>query len=129
LHREKLTGKLKPEREVMSETVIENIIRQISQLPTDQQRELRRLLEEQAQTMPALDKRVPPRLVPDSEREMKWLREHSREYANQWVALDGDRLIAHGATAHEVYAAAAADGAHLPMVTFIEDPDAVSILF
>jgi hypothetical protein len=114
----------------MSETVIENILRQISQLPPDERDKLRQILNQQKQ--PArllLDKQVPLRAVPDSAREMKWLREHAREYANQWVALDGDRLVAHGTNASEVYAAAEADGAGLPMVTFVEDPDIVSILF
>ncbi len=114
----------------MSETVIENILKQISRLPLDQQRELRRILTQQTRTTKStFDKRVPPRPAPDSAREMKWLRQHAREYANQWVAFDGDRLIAHGTNAREVYAAAEADGADLPMVTFVEDPDTVSILF
>ena len=114
----------------MAETTIETILKQISQLSIDQQRKLRQLLEQQdpPRGFP-LDKRVPPKPVPDSKREMKWLREHAREYANQWVALDGDRLIAHGADANKVYAAAEADGAQLPMVTFVEDPDTISILF
>lgn len=114
----------------MSETSIETILKQISQLPLDQQRKLRQLIEQQE--LPAkspLDKRVPPTLVRDSKDEMKWLHEHAREYANEWVALDGDRLIAHGTNASEVYAAAEADGAPLPMVTFVEDPDTIAILF
>jgi hypothetical protein len=114
----------------MSETIIETILKQISQLPPDQQRKLRQLLEQQEPPAKSpLDKRVPPNLVPDSEREMTWLRQRAREYANQWVALDGDRLIAHGTEAREVYAAAEADGAPLPMVTFVEDPDTIAILF
>ena len=32
----------------------------------------------------------------DRSREMAWIAEHQEEYAGQWVALDGDRLIAHG---------------------------------
>ena len=113
----------------MSEN-IENILKQISQLPPDERRKLRQILEEQRRhaKLP-LDQPVPPRPVPDSAREMKWLREHAREYANQWVALDGGRLIAHGTDAREVYAAAEADSAQLPMVTFVEDPDNVVILF
>ncbi len=114
----------------MSETTVENILKQISQLSPDQRHKLRQLLEQQEQpTKSPLDKRVLPKLAPDSTREMKWLLQHAREYANQWVALDGDRLIAHGTNDREVYAAAEADGAHLPMVTFVEDPDIVSILF
>lgn len=116
--------------EVMSETTIERLLKEISQLAPDQQRELRKTLDQQEQaTRSTLDKRVPPRPAPDSQREMTWLRTHAREYANQWVALDGERLIAHGVDAREVYEAAEADGAPLPMVTFVEDPDTVSILF
>ena len=33
----------------------------------------------------------------------KWLDEHSAEYMNQWVCLEGDRLISHGADALEVH--------------------------
>lgn len=113
----------------MSEKM-ENILKQISQLPPDEQRKLRQILDQQEQpTKSPLDKRVSPKPAPDSTREMKWLRQYACEYANQWVALDGDRLIAHGTNAREVYAAAEADSVHLPMVTFVEDPDTVSILF
>jgi hypothetical protein len=112
----------------MADITVENILTQIAQLPPEERRKLRQLLEQQEQrTKPPLDKRVPPRPAPDSTREMKWLREHRREYIGQWVALDGDRLIAHGANAKEVFAAADADGAYLPLITFIEDPDKIYI--
>jgi Family of unknown function (DUF5678) len=55
---------------------------------------------------------------------MRWMNEHSHEYGGQWVALDGDRLIAHGKNADEVVAAADADGAYLPLVTYIPPADA-----
>jgi len=32
----------------------------------------------------------------DRSRQMAWIAAHQEEYAGQWVALDGDRLIAHG---------------------------------
>jgi len=32
----------------------------------------------------------------DRSREMAWIAAHQEEYAGQWVALDGDRLVAHG---------------------------------
>jgi hypothetical protein len=63
--------------------------------------------------------------MPDSTRELKWVAEHAREYAGQWVALDGDRLIAHSPNHDEVFAAAEADGVYLPLITFVEDPDKV----
>ena len=64
--------------------------------------------------------------MPDGACERKWLAAHKREYANQWVALDGDRLIAASPNHDEVWAAAEADGAYLPLITFIEDPDHIT---
>lgn len=69
------------------------------------------------------EKKIKPIPRPDRSHEMKWLHDHAREYIGQWVALDGDRLIAHGYDAKAVYAAARADGAYLPMVDSVEDPD------
>jgi len=48
-------------------------------------------------------KRVPQ---PDRSREMRWIKEHREEYAGQWVALDGAKLLSHGTDAHQVFAAA-----------------------
>ena len=42
------------------------------------------------------------------EREMRWLAEHEAEYAGQWLALDGDRLLSQGTDPHQVRAAARA---------------------
>lgn len=72
------------------------------------------------------DRRVePPRRVEviDCSRELQWLREHRNEYAGQWVALDGDRLIASGPDARPVYEAARASGVDLPLVTEVEAAD------
>jgi hypothetical protein len=65
-------------------------------------------------------RRVPPI---DLSRELQWLKEHRHEYLEQWVALDGDRLIAHGPQAREVYAAARAAGIKSPFVEFISVKD------
>src|SRR5262245_14094425 len=66
---------------------------------------------------------------PDPTPAMEWLRRHSKEYSGQWIALDGDRLIAHGPDAMAVYAAAEADGAYLPMIDYIEPADALPFVF
>jgi Family of unknown function (DUF5678) len=66
---------------------------------------------------------------PDPAPAMEWLRLHSKEYGGEWVALDGGRLIAHGPDAMEVYAAAEADGAYLPMIKYIEPADALPFVF
>src|SRR5262245_66037924 len=69
--------------------------------PTDQQK----LLEDLPDQEPP-DRRVPPIPMPDYKDAIQWLADHAREYAGQWVALDGARLIAHGADHHQVFTAA-----------------------
>jgi hypothetical protein len=59
----------------------------------------------------------------DCSLELRWLAEHSREYAGQWVALDGDRLLAHGESAREVYEAVHASEVRLPLVVLVEAAD------
>jgi hypothetical protein len=111
----------------MSQITVENILSQIIQLPPSEQIRLRQLMDRiEQESKPAkapLDKRVPAKPVPDSTREMRWIARHFRQYVGQWVALDGDRLIAHSENAEEVFAAAKEDGAHMPLFHFVEDPD------
>jgi hypothetical protein len=55
----------------------------------------------------------------------KWLDEHSAEYMNQWVCLDGDKLIAHSSDGREVYRKAKEAGIKVPFVHHItEEPEA-----
>ncbi len=111
----------------MSQVTVENILTQITQLPRSERARLRLLLEQDLQngkpTKTPLDKRVAPIPTPDSQAAMKWLAEHAKEYIGQWVALDGERLIAHGEDSQTIFAAAKSDGAYLPLIEFIEDPD------
>lgn len=59
----------------------------------------------------------------DCAQELRWLAEHGLEYAGQWVALDRDRLLAHGADARAVYEAAHNAGISLPLVVLVEPAD------
>lgn len=70
-------------------------------------------------------KYVAPLPVPDPIPSQRWITAHAHEYGGQWVALDGDRLIAHGTNAAEVFAAADADGAYLPLLTYLVPADAL----
>lgn len=47
---------------------------------------------------------------PDPEPSLRWIRERREEFAGQYVALDGDRLIAHSVNPDEVIAAVRAAG-------------------
>jgi hypothetical protein len=111
----------------MSQITAETLLHQITSLPISEKVKLRALLDDQLKNSNVETngvKLVEPIPVPDPEPSMRWMNEHSREYGGQWVAFDGDRLIAHGASADEVFAAADADGAYLPLVTYIPPADA-----
>jgi hypothetical protein len=54
--------------------------------------------------------------------EQKWLKEHRKEYAGQWVALEGSNLISHSANAKEVFDAARLS-AHQPLIVQVESLD------
>ena len=55
--------------------------------------------------------------------ELRWLAEHKDQYLGRWVALDGDRLVASGASAREVYLAARRAGVRVPFVEQVQAPD------
>jgi Family of unknown function (DUF5678) len=51
--------------------------------------------------------------------ESNWVERHRDKYLGQWVALEGDRLIAHGTNAREVYLAARQAGIASPYIVHI----------
>ena len=59
----------------------------------------------------------------DCSGELRWLDEHRHEYVGEWVALQGDRLLAHGISARVVYDEARALGVDVPSLLRIEPPD------
>ncbi len=50
---------------------------------------------------------------------MKWLAENRQNFLGQWVCLDGDRLVAHGADAVKIYKEAREKGIEVPFVEHI----------
>jgi hypothetical protein len=73
-------------------------------------------------------RRQPGEDWPDTEclQEHQWLKAHGAEYAGQWVALDGHRLIAHSNDPRTVFAAvreARQAGVKSPFITRIDSPD------
>ncbi|MEW6730689.1 MAG: DUF2281 domain-containing protein [Acidobacteriota bacterium] len=59
----------------------------------------------------------------DRKREMEWLNENRKNFVGEWVALDGDRLLSHGANAKEVYEMARQAGVEIPFMAHIEPLD------
>jgi antitoxin (DNA-binding transcriptional repressor) of toxin-antitoxin stability system len=52
----------------------------------------------------------------------QWINAHASDYHGQWLALDGDRLLAHSANLAEVAAAARALGVQFPLLHLVEPP-------
>jgi Family of unknown function (DUF5678) len=50
---------------------------------------------------------------------LAWLKAHREEYAGQYVALDGDRLLGAGATIQEAHEQARRHGVERPFLTHI----------
>lgn len=64
----------------------------------------------------------PTRLVPlrSFDEERKWISQNNEQYRGQFVALAGDRLLAHGVDEGEVIDQARLAGFQTPFVTYIE---------
>lgn len=110
----------------MSEITVETLLDQIETLPgAEKKRLISTLLERlNGEKRPKPDFHyLKPIPLPDPEPNYRWMEQHAHEYGGQWVALDGDRLIGHGTDAAAVFAAADADGAYLPLVTYIPPVD------
>lgn len=108
-------------------SLFDEVLAQVDQLPLLEQQKLYTVLTSKLSRarLRTTDERAPLLIEnPDFSREMKWLGEHRADYGGRWVALSGERLIAHGASATEVYAAADAAGVETPLVTRVDDPNA-----
>ena len=57
------------------------------------------------------------------QRALQWLEENKAQYLGQWVALDGDRLLAAGTDGKQVYAEAVAAGVAVPLLQQINAED------
>lgn len=72
-----------------------------------------------SRTVSETDRRHPSGIACERGLEQQWLREHEAEFAGDWVALDGARLLGHGKSAREVLNAARSVGVKCPLVVHI----------
>jgi len=110
----------------MSAVTIETILTQVNQLPAAERAKLIVALadksEPQVNIPPA--KRVKPRFASkERTREYAWLKTHRREYTGQWIALEGDQLIAHSPNVKEVLAKVTTLAIDRPLVLLVEDAE------
>ncbi|MBA3441467.1 MAG: hypothetical protein H0T92_16535 [Pyrinomonadaceae bacterium] len=99
---------------------IEQLIEEVLSLPPAEQQRLREALDREAhlaQSRQAQDRQL---LRAD---EQRWLAEHKEEYVGQWVAVEGENLIAHGTNARAVYRAARDAGIRVPFLVRVKPAD------
>jgi hypothetical protein len=100
---------------------LEQIIEEARKLPIEDRQRLRAALE-------ILDtNRDQQRSYGCHQQERAWMDRNRDEYLGQWVALKGDRLVAHGTDARQVYLAARQAGIDEPYVERVEKRDEASM--
>ncbi len=109
----------------MPMSTLEQVKNTILTLPHEDRKQLQQWLDEQAHkdaNQAAQKESLEARLMLYKQTE-KWLRENREKYMGLWVALEGDRLIAHGPDALRVHAEAKAAGIAIPFVEHIVEDD------
>ena len=91
---------------------LEQVLEEARKLPADEQRRLREALEDLATNGKEPSLR-------SHEEERAWVDAHREEFLDQWVALDGGDLIAHGTDARTVYDEARARGTTAPYLVHV----------
>src|SRR5688572_1882537 len=102
---------------------VDQIIKSIERLPATERERIRQWLEEKGAKNG--EGHGSQAHVNRSAKSLRWLDQNRQEYFGQWVALDGDRLIASGLTAKEVYSKAKAESVETPFVELVKDPEPV----
>lgn len=117
---------------------LEQIIEEARKLPVEEQRRLRVALEtldSNGQAPPANQEPSPqePQILQvnngDDEirhRRLVWLKSHREEYGGQYVALDGDQLLAVGPNYRIAKEKALAAGKLNAFVTYLSKPDEIA---
>ncbi|MFN0124218.1 MAG: DUF5678 domain-containing protein [Blastocatellia bacterium] len=113
----------------------ETIRQLIRQLPNEERSRVRSILEQElhADNGSSVAAMPVPVMAPDEfaarcDLERVWMEQNRDVYAGRWVALDGSRLVASGASAREVYATLKAAGVSGTLVTRVEHPDDLAII-
>lgn len=107
----------------MESASFEQALEVVKALPAVDKRRLQQWLTEDEHTQFNASANGEVKLAYPREREMGWLARHEAEYAGQWLALDGDRLVSCGADPHQVFAEAQAQGIADPFMAFAESDE------
>lgn len=97
---------------------LEQIIGEVRALSPDEKSKLRQVLDSELEQQPPLQSSQASYRT--YERENAWLDAHRDEYLGQWVAVEGDSLVAHGTNPRQVYLAARDSGIEVPFLVRVE---------
>lgn len=103
-------------------SIEEAILESVRRLPPARQEQVLHFAAELQQRSARDDVRTVPSR--DRSREMEWIKRHRAQYADQWVVVEGDELIACDPDGHNAFAAAKAAGVAVPFLIHMvpEDP-------
>jgi hypothetical protein len=109
---------------------LEQIIDEARSLSPAEQLKLRQILDLELQQAKSHD-RFPPTHAENGddetrERRLEWLKSHRVEYGGQYVALDGDQLLAVGPNYRIAREKALAAGRPNALVTYLSKPDEIA---
>lgn len=108
---------------------LEQIIDEARSLSPEEKRKLRQILDLELEQVKAQDRAQPAHSENGDDetrqRRLDWLKSHREEYGGQYVALDGDRLIAVGPNYPVAREKAVADGKPNAFVTYLPKADEI----
>ncbi|MDX6528026.1 MAG: hypothetical protein QOH41_316 [Blastocatellia bacterium] len=96
---------------------LEQIIEEARGLSLGEKSKLRQALDRELEQPAPAESAKPD--YPTNEQERAWINAHRDEYVGQWVALDGDHLVAHGTDAKKVYEEAREQGIAAPYLVHV----------
>lgn len=109
----------------MEHTTFEQVVEAVNSLPSNDRERFNEWFKEQVQ----LDAKMNETSASKSQRSLtleerearfqralRWIEENKDKYLGQWVALDGDQLLAAGSDGKQVYAEAVAAGVEVPFL-------------
>lgn len=106
------------------QTNIEQVVTLIRALPLEDLDKLDEVINKERQAKRGKDERLRSELE-DYAKAKKWISENGEKYLNQWVCLEGDRLVAHGTDGRKVYRKAKDAGIKAPFIHYVEkEPEA-----
>ncbi len=108
---------------------LEQVIDEVRSLSAAEKRKLRRVLDLELEQVKTQDRAQPTRSENGNDetrgRRLEWLKSNREEYGGQYVALDGDRLLAVGPNYPIAREKALAAGKPNAFVTYLPKPDEI----